>query len=238
MDDQDYLIRERVATAQQPLLGMTILLVEDSVYASEAMRMLCLRSGARIRRADCLRSARRHLQVYRPSAAIVDLGLPDGSGIELITEMAAVRPRVPVILAISGDEAGGGQAVAAGADEFLEKPVRTLGVFQNALLKHLPEEHQPLGPRSIDPEEIRPDALSYRDDLTLMSEILGPGMTAQDLTYAARFLYGIAKSAGDDRLRDAADKVLSDMRGAGDCLARAAVLKGLIADRMASAAPI
>ena len=48
-------------TAERPLLGLTILVVEDSRFASEAMRLLCLASGARIRRADSLRSARRHL---------------------------------------------------------------------------------------------------------------------------------------------------------------------------------
>ena len=73
MTDLDSLARPRVPNAQRPMMGSTVLAVEDSRYASEALRLMCLRSGARIRRADCLSSARRHLQVYRPSVVIVDL---------------------------------------------------------------------------------------------------------------------------------------------------------------------
>jgi hypothetical protein len=48
-------------TVNRSLLGLTVLVIEDSNFACEAMRLLCLRSGARIRRADSLRSARQHL---------------------------------------------------------------------------------------------------------------------------------------------------------------------------------
>ncbi len=97
MDDLDPFAPHQTPTAKRPLLGMTVLVVEDSRFASEALRLMCLRSGARIRRADCLRSARRHLQVYRPSVAIIDLGLPDRSGLELIEELNRATPRVGVI---------------------------------------------------------------------------------------------------------------------------------------------
>lgn len=66
----------RAALPGRPLGGLTVLAVEDSRFASEAVRLLCLRSGARIRRADCLRTAARHLQVYRPAAVIVDMACP------------------------------------------------------------------------------------------------------------------------------------------------------------------
>src|SRR6056297_838214 len=88
-------------TARRPLLGLTILVVEDSLFACETIRLMCLRSGARVRRADCLRSARRHLKVYRPSVVIVDMGLPDGSGVELITELNTCSARVSGILGLS-----------------------------------------------------------------------------------------------------------------------------------------
>src|SRR5690606_24848243 len=138
MPDESYLFSVVVqATADRPLAGMTVLVVEDSRFACEAMRLLCLRSGARIRRADSLRSARRHLQLYRPSALVVDLGLPDGSGLELIAEQARAMPKVDVILGISGDPGQAQAAVAAGAQGFLEKPLTSLDSFQHAILSKM-----------------------------------------------------------------------------------------------------
>ena len=118
-------------TATRPLLGLTILVIEDSRFACEALRLLCLRSGARIRRADCLRSAKRHLRVYRPSVVIADLGLPDGNGADLIRELVAGDPRVEVVLGMSGDSNGKETAMKAGAD--LETGVFTLGLAEEGV---------------------------------------------------------------------------------------------------------
>jgi CheY-like chemotaxis protein len=184
-------------TADRPLLGLTVLVVEDSRYASEAMRLLCLRSGARIRRADCLQSARRHLNVYRPSVAIVDLGLPDGSGADLLADMAAASPRVPVILGTSGADPGEAAAVAmdAGADGFLPKPLNTLAAFHAAILIHLPPALRPAGPRRVSMERITPDISAYREDLVHAMHLLA--LDRPPMPYLGRFLMGVARAADD-----------------------------------------
>lgn len=191
-------------TPARPLMGLTILVVEDSRFASEAMRLLCLRSGARIRRADCIRSARRHLQVYRPSVALVDLGLPDGSGLELIADLAAGPPRIGVILGMSGDDTAAGAAHDAGADGFLAKPVERLAVFQSAISRHLPPERRVRGPQGVSSEVIRPDLFAYREDMAHLDEVLHGPAEQRDLDYLAQFLAGIALGAGDQPLADAA----------------------------------
>ncbi|WP_136439929.1 response regulator [Pacificoceanicola onchidii] len=215
MDDySDELDLHRRPTATRPLLGLTVLVVEDSRYACDAMRLLCLRSGARIRRADCIKSARRHLQVYRPSVAIIDLGLPDGSGAELIAELSNASPRIEVILGISGDSFSEDVAMAAGADGFLAKPVESVAVFQSKIISALPPERQPNGPRMVSNDPVRPDPLSYRDDMAHAADVLEERSDGRLLDYLAQFLRGVASSAGDYPLEDAA-KDLANARAHG-----------------------
>ena len=204
MDDTATFSTHHTPTIARPLLGMTILVVEDSLYACDAMRLMCLHSGARIRRADCLRSARRHLQVYRPSAVIIDLGLPDGSGLDLIEELGHASPRISVILGISGDDHAESQVLAAGADGFLSKPLTNLGTFQRAVLKNLPAERQPCGPRALRNDHIRPDPMAFRDDMAHIANLLEDAGDAPVLDYVAQFLGGVARSAEDTQLDQAA----------------------------------
>lgn len=152
-------------TAARPLLGLTILMVEDSRYACDAARLLCVHSGARLRRADCLASAHRHLEVYRPSVIIIDMGLPDGSGADLIRQVSQATPRISAILATSGDPFAEHCALAAGADGFLAKPLVSVAVFQNKILSLLPQERRPIGPRTLSDESVVADPIAYRDDM-------------------------------------------------------------------------
>ncbi len=222
----------RTPTPNRPLLGMTVLVVEDSRFACEAMRLMCLRSGARIRRADCLRSARRHLQVYRPSAVIVDMGLPDGSGLDLIAELAAAQPRVGVIIGLSGDDGAEAAALAAGADAFIAKPFDNLGAFQQTIISVLPAEQQPAGPRTMPDDAVDPDPTAYRDDMNHVANLLETSQDSAVLDYVAQFLGGVARSADDTPLADAAVDLARTRPGKGERRAKAAALIRMVQDRL------
>ena len=220
-------------TAERPLLGLTVLMVEDSRFASEAIRLLCLRSGARIRRADSLRAAHRHLSVYRPSVVIVDLGLPDGSGEELIDELARAQPRVGVILGTSGNDDASALAMTAGADDFLAKPIESLAVFQETILAHLPAEARPKGLRRLPDEGLSPDLLALHDDLARISEVLdGAPHDPGTVDYVAQFLTGVARIAHDDGMQDAVAELARHRAGGQPFAGDVDRITGLVQNRL------
>ena len=232
MADSDHFANPaRLPTPARPLLGLTILVVEDSRFACEAMRLLCLRSGARIRRADCLRSARRHLQVYRPSVIIVDLGLPDGSGLDLIRELDRAVPRVGVILGTSGDDGADRAARSAGADGFLTNPVSSLALFQAEVLSRLPPDQRPQGPHVANTDRVTPDLLALHDDLELVANALSDP-AAGSLDYIAQFIGGVARSADDAALADAAASLAQSCARGAPPDDDAARIAGLVRDRL------
>ena len=219
-------------TANRPLLGLTVLVIEDSRFACEAMRLLCLRSGARIRRADCLRSARRHLQVYRPTIAIIDIGLPDGNGLDLIEELAAATPRPEALIGMSGDENAGAAALQAGAAAFLTKPVMSLATFQETVLNCLPKERRPSGPRALPKEFISPDPIAFQDDMAHAVEILDANHDGRTLDYVAQFLQGVARSAKDGTLERAAVNLATRRAEGASATSEAATLAGIVHQRL------
>ncbi len=232
MDDLSDLPPMRMPTSNRPLLGMTVLVVEDSRFTCEALRLMCLRSGARIRRADCLRSARRHLRVYRPSIAIVDLGLPDGSGTDLIEDLNNATPRVGVIMATSGDDNLEEAALAAGADGFLSKPLSSVGAFQQAILDRLPADRRPSGPRVLSEDVINPDPVAYRDDMSHVANLLDDHQEGPVLDYVLQFLGGVARSAEDDQLEEAASDLAGSLADKTALPTKIARLAGLVHERL------
>ncbi len=228
MDDllSDFDLRPQ-PTAERPLLGLTILVVEDSRYASEAIRLMSLRSGARLRRADCLGSAERHLNVYAPTIAIVDLGLPDGSGLDLIRAMVDNRATGQVILGTSGAEREEAerQVMQAGADGFIAKPVASIAAFQTAILTHLPETLHPKGPREAAITGVDPDPLALREDLSHAMDLLA--LDIPPVGYLRRFLIGLARGIKDNAL-EAMAQGMTDTLGPPDRAALRKLLSGRI----------
>ncbi|HEY7940679.1 MAG TPA: response regulator [Candidatus Limnocylindrales bacterium] len=110
-----------------------LLLVEDDPTNRMLVRAVLGRaSDARVREshvteAPTLAAARAALATGRPTAVMLDVRLPDGNGLDLAREIAAMpaaaRPRV-VVMSASVLAAERDAAVRAGCDAFLAKPFR------------------------------------------------------------------------------------------------------------------
>ena len=213
------LIMLQPPTAERPLLGTIILVVEDSRHACEVMRLICQRSGARIRRAESLASAQRHLRTYRPRIAVIDLGLPDGSGLELIETLSRGEKAIDGIIAMSGDDTSRDAALAAGADVFLAKPLASISEFQKVALSLLPAELRPSKVARPTTDTIEPDPVALRDDLALAADLLRSGPDAATLEYLGGFLSSLGKDAGDAdlvRIAGILQNLAKDTSGSGN----------------------
>jgi DNA-binding response OmpR family regulator len=108
----------------------TILLVEDDSVLGTFLADNLAADGYEPLVAATLRDGLRELEYKRPDLAVVDLGLPDGSGLELIERVRAadgvvsrIDPSVPLVV-LSG-RAGDVDRVRGferGADDFVPKP--------------------------------------------------------------------------------------------------------------------
>lgn len=208
-DSLEELLMTHGPTAERPLLGIMILVVEDSRFACDALRLICQRSGARIRRAESLASATRHLRTYLPRVAVVDMGLPDGSGLSLIAQLSRGEPRIDAIIATSGDDTKAAAAMEAGADIFLPKPFASVAAFQSTVLGLLPRDCRPARIAPVTEDRVEPDTVALRDDLLLAADLLGTDPDQRTLDYVAAFLDSLGRSAGDPSLADLGAEVFA-----------------------------
>ncbi len=80
----------------------------------------------------------------KPDLVILDLGLPDMQGFDLLREIRARREDVPiVVLSSRGDEAGKVEALDLGADDYVTKPfgMEELLARMRAALRHQLQAH-------------------------------------------------------------------------------------------------
>ncbi len=100
-----------------------VLVVDDENLIRVWLEAHLSDGGFRVILAEDARSARRAFQDTPPDAALLDLRLPDGTGMELLREfMDADEQLVAIMLTAHGDISTAVEAVKVGAYHFLEKP--------------------------------------------------------------------------------------------------------------------
>src|SRR4051794_38919740 len=112
----------------------TILVIEDDAATATFLADNLTADGYEVHVADCASDALRLLETKYPDVALVDVGLPDASGLEILRRVRAAdgiasraNPAIP-FLVLSGRcaELDRIRALQAGADDVLGKPTQSL----------------------------------------------------------------------------------------------------------------
>ena len=115
----------------------TILLVEDNETIRHAFSILLEDSGYRVLQAGTGEEALRVVERDRPDLVLMDLGLPDLSGLEVTRRIKAdARTQGTVVVALTGRalETDQAECLAAGCAGYIAKPIDS-----ENLLRSLPE---------------------------------------------------------------------------------------------------
>lgn len=175
-------------------MTVSIFVVEDDA-ATRAMLVDKINRSSRhavVGTAGTLTDARRALEATSPEVLLVDLQLPDGNGIDLISEQSARNPALPIlVISVFGDEERVVNAISAGAQGYLLKDdeedaivdavdhlLRGESPISPSIAIHLirrfrqatPQRrgYNPLSDRELEVLELAAKGLSYRETAALM----------------------------------------------------------------------
>ncbi len=106
-------------------VGAALLLVEDDEPARRFLSTYLGRLGYRIDSATTGQSALRLWSAHRADLVLIDLGLPDLDGVDLIRRIRAESNAPIIVVSARGEEHDKIAALEAGADDYLTKPFST-----------------------------------------------------------------------------------------------------------------
>lgn len=105
-----------------PSPAPVVLIVEDEPQIRRFVRTALESEGCQAHETDTVARGLIEAGTRKPDLLILDLGLPDGDGIELIRELRTWSGLPILVLSARTDEADKVQALDAGADDYLGKP--------------------------------------------------------------------------------------------------------------------
>lgn len=155
---------------EQPI---RILIVDDHEVVREGLRALLRRRAnlTVVGEAETVASAIEQARRMKPDVVIMDLRLPDGSGVEACREIRAQRPETKVIMLTSyADDEAVIASIMAGATGYLLKQTRTQALT-DAIVRAMN------GESLLDPavtqhvlDRVRSAGMKKDDELSLLSE--------------------------------------------------------------------
>jgi signal transduction histidine kinase len=142
---------------------LQVLLVEDNPGDARLLDEILKDSPSikvELTHLGCMKDALTHLATNVANIVLLDLGLPDASGIAAVRELHAVAPRIPlVVLTGLDDEAVASQALQEGAQDYLVKgQIHAQTLFR--ALRHAIERKR----LQVESEQVRRLQLQLRDD--------------------------------------------------------------------------
>ncbi|MDX6913958.1 two-component system response regulator KdpE [Pectobacterium carotovorum] len=100
----------------------TILIVEDEKEIRRFVRQALEGEGCRVFDAETMQRGLLEAATRKPDLIILDLGLPDGDGIDYIRDLRQWSNLPVIVLSARADEQDKIDALDAGADDYLTKP--------------------------------------------------------------------------------------------------------------------
>lgn len=102
--------------------SLTVLIVEDEQAIRRFVRAALEGEGYRVHEANTLRRGLLEAGTRKPDLVILDLGLPDGDGVDFIRDLRAWSGMPVLVLSARVEEYDKVEALDAGADDYLIKP--------------------------------------------------------------------------------------------------------------------
>jgi two-component system KDP operon response regulator KdpE len=134
-----------------------VLVVDDEPAVRRFLRHTLEEAGLVVQEAGCGRSALEQLRRERPDVVLLDLCLPDLSGIDVVRVLREWSTIPVVMLSVQTDDADIVEALDAGADDFVTKPIgvsqllaRLRSAIRRGARAATPEAAVEVGPLKVD----------------------------------------------------------------------------------------
>jgi two-component system, OmpR family, KDP operon response regulator KdpE len=105
--------------------GHRVLVVDDEPQIVRALKVILRSAGYATEAAESKEEALNAVSVRPPDAMVLDLVLPDGSGVDVCADVRRWSSLPIIVLSAVGDEREKVRALDAGADDYITKPFGT-----------------------------------------------------------------------------------------------------------------